>query len=1141
MGYIIEDDAWSSDDSDVDGYPSDLMSYSSDESDSVQSTRMNPYGKHKGNVSPTAPAPSRKSVADWPSIDRTPLSPNDIARLKMLSNTVSLDTNGTNATLARSESDHEDVFCTHVANGREIHLTPTALGNLAAAPERAKDRMFRWTHFTRNSITLSNFKAELGECPALDNEHRTLAVKVLESVERGHAEKSGSVVVVKLGTTVRLEADAPELDQPPYVLFTCFPFLEANPEASGRLARTTESSRRMASNWTQGLMQSQYPYIMLENRDKEQLVRQHNVFGRRQVLQVSQFWALTFSDGLLVTCSRIPKETLQPGIQKALSLDSFGPDTLHIRVVDAFDRSFCFSIRRPSTLLDLEAALREILESDDSRVSGDCNIYAKIPEAQRLATIAKVLEPGQTARSLLIRFSPSRSARDKIVDGDPWTVCHPAQISITKVSVPPWNPPTTFLSQPNVPPFFQWPSSADPRRVKRTEEWWLNHAYEDFVTGRIPPLWKVKRPLLRPDNSEEANIRSERDARCLLNELGTANRSSDNGKNERLGELEGTDLTWRKDRLHKTLQTCVDQISSLLGAFSSDPTEDSPIPRCWGAVYSLISTVKSVSSEASGMPGDQEKTWLAVNRRSPYRRGVLTRSSVSGKDSAWESVWLRPPDETSDAGVYSYFADEHAMQPEMPRSLTALSLSVSLESCYKCSHLLQEYRSADRLYRHLRDKHFDARERMRPSFEQETWAFMTRSDRWATELKLHYLELLVFMVAHTTKKLLDRCLHLKHGVTDMSWNKDPKYLMRQEIYWAFLAVVLFIVSLERAAEYIANTLNNATPDFDPIRKLPPAFETVSRYAAIAMTALDDARLDLYRAVQMAAGDEQDSIQPSITFGSNVTLCGILSILATKQIAVDDWTTEGVVQIYQKAQTSLSLYANMRPNKRLLRSIRFGREELTAIQQLYSCQERAIKDFVLLCADNTYATPSKRRVNQYQFAEQMEKAVISHLAEESRRLDELAKTFARLDERTSWNIEIYESDHNKAIFLFGVVALIFLPLSFFTSYFGMNTVDIRDMDLDQGDFWKTALPISAAVVGTALVFAYYGEHIRNWLLQLLLSFERPVATEEGEMSTVKRDVFRGVDGIFQLPPPLPKQPALSDKEAQVLQALVEAIK
>ncbi|KAG9256925.1 uncharacterized protein F5Z01DRAFT_697683 [Emericellopsis atlantica] len=1123
MGYIIRDDDWSSDDSDVDGYSSDRRYYSSD---SVQSTRVNPTGKHKGNDSPTAPAPltNWKSAPDWPSISRTPLSPDDIARLRMLSNTVPLDASGTDATTARSDSVHEDVFCTHVAHGREIHLTPMVLANFSTIPERAKDRMFRWT---RDSITLSNFK-------------RALAVKVLESVERAHVERSGSAVVVKLGTTVRLEADAQDLDQAPYVLFTCFPFLEANPEPTGRLATTTESSRRMASNWTQGLMQSQYPYVMLENRDQEQLVRQHNVLGRKQVLQVSQFWALTFSDGLLVTCSRIPKEALQPGIQKSLSL-SFDPDTLHVRVVDAFSRSFCFSIRRPSTLLDLEAALHEILESDNSRVLGDYNIYAKIPEAQRLVSIAKVLESGQTAQSLLIRVSPSESAPDKVIDGDRWAVCHPAQISITKVSVPPWNPPTTSLSPPNVPSFFTWPSSADPRRGKRTEEWWLDHADGDFVAGRVPPQWKVKRPLLRPDNSEEATTRSESDARCLLDELGTANRSSDNGVDERLGELEGMDLMWRKDRLYKTLQTCVDRVSDLLGAFSSNQTEDSPIPRCWGAVYSVISTVKSVSAEALKTPGDQKKTWLAVNRRCPYRRGVWKRSSVSGKDSDWESAWLRPPDETSDAGVYSYFVDEHAMQPEMPRSLTALSLVVSLESCYKCSRA-QEYCSVDRLRRHLRDKHFDARERMRPGFEQETWAFMTSSDRWATELKLHYLELLVFMAAYTTKKLLDRCLHLQHGVMDMNSNKDPKYLMWQEIYWAFLAVVHFIVSLERAAEHIDKTLNNATPDWEPIINLPPAFETVTRYAAIAMTALDDARLDLYRAVQMSAGDEQHSIPPSITFGSNVTLCGILSILATKPITVDEWTTEGVVHLYQKAQTSLSLYANMRPTKRLLRSIRFGREELTAIQQLYSCQERAIKDFVLLCADNTYATRSKRRANQYQFAEQMEKAILSHLAEESRRLDELAKTFARLDERTSWNIEIYESDHNKAIFLFGVVALIFVPLSFFTSYFGMNTVDIRDMDADQGDFWKTALPISAAVVGSALVFAYYGEHIRNWLSQLPLVFERPVASDGGEVGTVKRDGFRGVDGIFQLPPPPPPpQPALSAEEAQVLQVFIQGLK
>ena len=107
-------------------------------------------------------------------------------------------------------------------------------------------------------------------------------------------------------------------------------------------------------------------------------------------------------------------------------------------------------------------------------------------------------------------------------------------------------------------------------------------------------------------------------------------------------------------------------------------------------------------------------------------------------------------------------------------------------------------------------------------------------------------------------------------------------------------------------------------------------------------------------------------------------------------------------------------------------------------------------------------------------------VSGHISREGGRIGQLLTSFARLEQQTVWSLEIYDSNHNKAIFIFGVVALIFLPLSFFTSYFGMNTFDIRDTESSQGDFWKVALPISAGVVGLTIIVAYYGEAIREWL-------------------------------------------------------------
>ncbi|KAK4246307.1 hypothetical protein C7999DRAFT_15548 [Corynascus novoguineensis] len=52
---------------------------------------------------------------------------------------------------------------------------------------------------------------------------------------------------------------------------------------------------------------------------------------------------------------------------------------------------------------------------------------------------------------------------------------------------------------------------------------------------------------------------------------------------------------------------------------------------------------------------------------------------------------------------------------------------------------------------------------------------------------------------------------------------------------------------------------------------------------------------------------------------------------------------------------------------------------------------------------------------------------------------------------------------RAIYAFTMVTVIFLPLSAVASIFGMNSSDIRDMDLGQWAYWATAVPVTAVVM------------------------------------------------------------------------------
>ena len=62
-------------------------------------------------------------------------------------------------------------------------------------------------------------------------------------------------------------------------------------------------------------------------------------------------------------------------------------------------------------------------------------------------------------------------------------------------------------------------------------------------------------------------------------------------------------------------------------------------------------------------------------------------------------------------------------------------------------------------------------------------------------------------------------------------------------------------------------------------------------------------------------------------------------------------------------------------------------------------------------------------------------------------------------------------NNKAILLFNIVTIIFLPLSAFTSYFGMNVQGIANTDKNERYFWTVAAPATCGIVISTVIFAF----------------------------------------------------------------------
>ena len=78
----------------------------------------------------------------------------------------------------------------------------------------------------------------------------------------------------------------------------------------------------------------------------------------------------------------------------------------------------------------------------------------------------------------------------------------------------------------------------------------------------------------------------------------------------------------------------------------------------------------------------------------------------------------------------------------------------------------------------------------------------------------------------------------------------------------------------------------------------------------------------------------------------------------------------------------------------------------------------------------------------------------------------------------YRIESNRDRQEGAILIFTIVTIIFLPLSFVSSFFGMNTSDIRDMSRPQWVFWASAIPLTLIVLGVSFFVARKIEPLRD---------------------------------------------------------------
>ncbi|EUC47446.1 hypothetical protein COCMIDRAFT_34980 [Bipolaris oryzae ATCC 44560] len=315
----------------------------------------------------------------------------------------------------------------------------------------------------------------------------------------------------------------------------------------------------------------------------------------------------------------------------------------------------------------------------------------------------------------------------------------------------------------------------------------------------------------------------------------------------------------------------------------------------------------------------------------------------------------------------------------------------------------------------------------------------------ATERLLKFLETLNRRV----QKLLSRAVDMRQSVANGSQELNDGYYSRSTLVKAAEKIFQFLY-------YSAYNFNvHCELGFAPAgpRLLAASQEHVHDksgaeiFATLADLAMSKARDDLL--LMTHTGDDAGAIF-HFKASAQFTIDLGLSELMGRPLMWD----MSILELYRDHLSALRFKASRKPSKTVLRELYLLDEEIEVVASVYMQQYKTEYNLWKVLGVNEIETKRDWR-DEY----------VENLFSQFRNdLEKAAKALRH-------NIEITDEGNSKAILIFTLATIIFLPLSFIASVFGMNTSDIRDMNSNQALFWAIALPVTATIGAISLVAAY----------------------------------------------------------------------
>lgn len=172
----------------------------------------------------------------------------------------------------------------------------------------------------------------------------------------------------------------------------------------------------------------------------------------------------------------------------------------------------------------------------------------------------------------------------------------------------------------------------------------------------------------------------------------------------------------------------------------------------------------------------------------------------------------------------------------------------------------------------------------------------------------------------------------------------------------------------------------------------------------------------------------------------------------------------LTDVYSEYTLKLQRMVRDQASVKVYDQIKLLQEEIEVIKSVLKQQDNVLQDFRYVVCENHHSASLSVVVIE-RILENIERRI-----EDFNELQEQADTARYL---AAQSISLKAENNNKAILVFTVTTITFLPLSFVTSYFGMNTSDLRNMDSGQTLFWTVGAPLAFIILSLSLMAAFFG--------------------------------------------------------------------